>query len=187
MFLLKGYFILLLIALIYGPVSAFSVPHPYLLHAHTFGSSGCFHVQVHSSGDARLVQHNPPFEEESVCDDCHCVGPGIHSLLSPAVRFQHNRSGRQQNPTFAFMSRCALVLHTQRNRMQGTTWHWGLKSVCFLFRAAGDVIHKLGLMSKARRVYFYCTVHKQAILRCLEGNQRNKGKKNIKRKSNSDI
>lgn len=50
-------------------------------------------VQVHGSGDARHVQHQPSLQEESFCDDCHRVGPGLRRLLSPAVRFQHHRSG----------------------------------------------------------------------------------------------
>lgn len=61
-------------------------------------------MQVHSSGDARLVQHHPSLPEESFYDDCHRVGPGLRCILSSAVWFQHHRSG-QQHFAFIFLTR----------------------------------------------------------------------------------
>lgn len=57
-------------------------------------------MQVHGRGDARLVQHHSPLQEEGFYDDCHRVGPGLCCLLSPAVWIQHHRSDYQY---FIFM------------------------------------------------------------------------------------
>lgn len=57
-------------------------------------------MQVHSRGDARLVQHHSSLQEESFYDDCHRVGPGLCCVLSPAVWIQHHRSDEQY---FIFM------------------------------------------------------------------------------------
>lgn len=81
----------------------------------------CVCLQVHRSGDARIVQHHPSLQEESFGDDCHCVGPGLRCLLSPAVWLQHHRSGQQYFIDFRILvSRCREVESFRlENRMQG--------------------------------------------------------------------
>lgn len=65
-------------------------------------------LQVHSGGDARLVQHHPSLQEESFYDDCHRVGPGLRCLLSPAVWFQHHRSGQQHSDLISLSRRIIM-------------------------------------------------------------------------------
>lgn len=88
---------------------------PVCMHYQSLTESNlcvCVCVQVHCGGDARPVQHHPPLQEESLCDDCHRVGPGLRRLLSAAVWFQHHRSaGVSLHPESRLrQARCGIVV-----------------------------------------------------------------------------